>query len=49
MMMYEPSKLTADVWAKYTRALTDCGAKTENYVATRGNLCFQNHDFFWDK
>jgi len=38
MMMYEPSKLTADVWAKYTRALTDCGAKTENYVATRGLL-----------
>jgi len=30
MMMYNPSALTADVWAKYTRALTDCNAKTED-------------------
>ena len=36
MMMYDPSALTSDVWAKYTRALTDCNSKTEDYVATRG-------------
>ena len=36
MMMYDPSALTPDVWAKYTRALTDCNSKTEDYVATRG-------------
>jgi len=30
MMMYNPSALTADVWAKYTRALTDCNVKTED-------------------
>ena len=34
--MYDPSALTPDVWAKYTRALTDCNSKTEEYVATRG-------------
>ena len=34
--MYDPSALTPDVWAKYTRALTDCNSKTEDYVATRG-------------
>jgi uncharacterized protein YciU (UPF0263 family) len=28
MMMYNPSALTSDVWAKYTRALTDCNSKT---------------------
>jgi len=32
MMMYEPTALTPDVWAKYTRALTDCNSKTEDYV-----------------
>ena len=26
--MYNPSALTSDVWAKYTRALTDCNSKT---------------------
>ena len=28
MLMYNPSALTSDVWAKYTRALTDCSSKT---------------------
>jgi len=35
MMMYNPSELTEEVWKKYTRALTDCNSKTEDYVATR--------------
>ena len=30
-MMYNPSALTSDVWAKYTRALTDCSSKTVDY------------------
>ena len=34
-MMYNPSELTEEVWKKYTRALTDCNSKTEDYVATR--------------
>ena len=49
MMMYDPSALTSDVWAKYTRALTDCNSKTEDYVATRGkgnkNKAKQNFNF----
>ena len=49
MMMYDPSALTPDVWAKYTRALTDCNSKTEDYVATRGkgnkNKAKQNFNF----
>ena len=35
MMMYDPAALTPDVWAKYTRALTDCNSKTENYQVER--------------
>ena len=31
MMMYDPNALTSDVWAKYTRALTDCSSKTVDY------------------
>jgi len=36
MMMYRPDDLDAATWAKYTRALTDCNAKTVDYVAERG-------------
>lgn len=35
MMMYEPDLLTEDVWNAYTKALTDCMSKTEDYVASR--------------
>ena len=35
MMMYYPSALDQDTWDKYTRALTDCNVKTEDYVASR--------------
>ena len=35
MMMYDPDALDQDTWDKYTRALTDCNAKTEDYVASR--------------
>ena len=35
MMMYHPDLLDADAWALWTRALTDCNAKTEDYVANR--------------
>merc|ERR1711997_306018 len=36
MMMYRPDDLDEDTWAMYTRALTDCNAKTVDYVAERG-------------
>jgi len=35
MMMYNPSALDEDTWNKFTRALTDCKAKTEDYVSSR--------------
>jgi len=49
MMMYDPSALTPDVWAKYTRALTDCNSKTEDYVATRGSLTRGGSQFSTDQ
>ena len=36
MMMYNPDALTEDVWAKYTKALTDCKSKTEDYISRSG-------------
>jgi len=37
MMMYNPTALfDADVWALYTRALTDCNVKTEDLVLRGG-------------
>merc|ERR1711874_611327 len=36
MMMYRPYDLDEDTWAKYTRALTDCNAKTTDYVERGG-------------
>ena len=32
MMMYEPDKLDQTTWDKYTKALTDCNAKTVDYI-----------------
>jgi hypothetical protein len=46
MMMYDPSALTLDVWAKYTRALTDCNSKTEDYVSTRGGSQFSTDQVY---
>lgn len=40
MIMYEPDKLTDDVWAAYTKALTDCNSKTEDYVSRSGGTPF---------
>ena len=37
MMMYNPTALTEDVWAKYTRALTDCNSKTQDYNRGSGS------------
>ena len=36
MLMYDPDALTDDVWAAYTRALTDCNSKTEDYTSRSG-------------
>ena len=36
MMMYDPDELTEDVWNKYTRALTDCKSKFEDYTSRSG-------------
>ena len=36
MMMYHPSMLDDATWALWTRALTDCNAKTVDYVEERG-------------
>ena len=36
--MYNPEVLKdADLWAKFTRALTDCNVKTENYERAGGS------------
>ena len=35
MMMYEPYKLDDTTWDKYTKALTDCNAKVDDYVSSR--------------
>ena len=35
MMMYHPSMLDDATWDLWTRALTDCNAKTVDYVAER--------------
>ena len=32
MMMYVPNALTEDIWSAYTRALTDCHIKTDEYT-----------------
>ena len=36
MMMYRPDDLDQETWDKWTRALTDCNAKTVDYEESRG-------------
>lgn len=44
--MYDPAALDADTWAFWTRALTDCNSKTEDYVSRSGGTPFSSDQVF---
>ena len=52
MMMYDPGALAdPDVWAKWTKALTDCNSKTEDYTSRSGGSPYstaQVYEFMMD-